>query len=86
MSLEFNTKHLRVLKLLYFTNGENLDFIESVLEVSRPNLNNYLKEIHSLIPEKEKTGKMDIIIKDVIEKKELLNLIRDKHTGARISL
>ena len=83
MSLEFNTKHLRVLKLLYFTNGENLDFIESVLEVSRPNLNNYLKEIHSLIPEKEKTGKMDIIIKDVIEKKELLNLIRDKHTVSK---
>ena len=83
MSLEFNTKHLRVLNLLQFTRGENLDFIESILEISRPNLNNYLKEIHTLISNKEKTGKMDIIIKDIIKKKEIINSFKENHTVSK---
>ncbi|MGL5098894.1 MAG: hypothetical protein ACRC6B_02480, partial [Fusobacteriaceae bacterium] len=75
MTLQIATKHLRILKLIYFTKGENLDFLESCLGISRPNLNNYLKDIHAIIPNSKKTGKMDLIVKNILDTPNLYNLL-----------
>ncbi|MGL6024078.1 MAG: helix-turn-helix domain-containing protein, partial [Cetobacterium sp.] len=71
MKLDICTKHLRILDLINFTKGENLEFIESCLSISKPNLNNYLKEIYKLIPHSKKTGKMELIVQDILNTENL---------------
>ncbi|MGL5639283.1 MAG: HTH domain-containing protein, partial [Cetobacterium sp.] len=83
MKLDMSTKHLRVLNLLKFTDGKDLEFIETLMDISRPNLNNYLKDIHKNISISEKTGKMDLIITDIIEKKNLYSSLQEKQTVSK---
>ncbi|WP_294094197.1 HTH domain-containing protein [uncultured Cetobacterium sp.] len=80
MKLDMSTKHLRVLNLLKFTDGKDLEFIKTLMNISKPNLNNYLKDIHKNISSNEKTGKMDLIITDIIEKKDLYSSLQEKQT------
>ncbi|MGL6130481.1 MAG: hypothetical protein ACRCZ9_02550, partial [Fusobacteriaceae bacterium] len=83
MKLDITTKHLRIVNLLKFVDGENCDFLESCLGFSKANLNNYLKEIHNVIPETVKTGKMDIIVKKILEKKDIYNLLLSRQTVSK---
>ena len=61
MSITICSKHLRVLSLLNFTGGRDLDFLESFLKLSKANLNLYIKDIYNSIPNVQKTSKFDII-------------------------
>ncbi|MGL4977952.1 MAG: HTH domain-containing protein, partial [Cetobacterium sp.] len=83
MKLDITAKHLRVANLLKFTNGQNCNFLESCLGISRPNLNNYLKEIHNVIPGNIKTGKMDSIVKRILEEEDICNLLVSKQTVSK---
>ncbi|MGL5355551.1 MAG: hypothetical protein ACRDAQ_03210 [Cetobacterium sp.] len=83
MKLDITTKHLRIVNLLKFVDGENCDFLESCLGFSKANLNNYLKEIHNVIPETVKTGKMDIIVKKILEEKDIYNLLLSRQTVSK---
>ncbi|MGL4653507.1 HTH domain-containing protein [Cetobacterium sp.] len=83
MKLDITTKHLRVLNLLNFTEGKDLELMETLMGISRPNLNNYLKDIHKHIKNVEKTGKMDCIITDIIGKKQLYPLLKKKQTVSK---
>ncbi|MGL5427415.1 MAG: helix-turn-helix domain-containing protein [Cetobacterium sp.] len=78
MKLDICTKHLRILDLINFTRGESLDFLESSLSISRPNLNNYLKEIHKEIPSFKKTGKMEVIVQDILNATNLSKILFEK--------
>lgn len=66
MTLSINTKHLRLFKLLEFTNGENLEFCELFLNTSRANIYSYLKEIQKGVPNKKSTTKTDDMIKSIL--------------------
>ncbi|MGL5639133.1 MAG: HTH domain-containing protein, partial [Cetobacterium sp.] len=83
MKLDMSTKHLRILNLLKFTDGKDLEFIKTLMDISKPNLNNYLKDIHKNISNNGKTGKMDLIITDIIEKKDLYSSLQEKQTVSK---
>ena len=67
MSITIYSKHLRVLSLLNFTGGRNLDFLESFLKLSKANLNLYIKDIYNSIPNVQKTSKLDLITKEILK-------------------
>ena len=67
------SKHLRVLSLLKFTGGRNLDFLESFLKLSKANLNLHIKDIYNSIPNVQKTNKLEVMMKDVLKYKSLFS-------------
>lgn len=66
MTVSINTKHLRLFKLLEFTNGKNLDFCELFLDTNKANICSYLKEIQKVIPNIKNQKKTDEIIKSIL--------------------
>lgn len=76
MSITIYSKHLRVLNLLNFTGGRNLDFLESFLKLSKANLNLYIKDIYNSIPNVHKTSKLDLITKEVLNSNNLFSELK----------
>lgn len=76
MAITICSKHLRVLNLLNFTEGNNLDFLENFLELSRANLNVYLKDLYSSIPDINKTNKVDLMIKEILNCNDLFSILK----------
>ncbi|MHA5067753.1 HTH domain-containing protein (plasmid) [Cetobacterium somerae] len=76
MAITICSKHLRVLNLLNFTEGNNLDFLENFLELSRANLNVYLKDLYSSIPDINKTNKIDLMIKEILNCNDLFSILK----------
>lgn len=71
MAITICSKHLRVLSLLNFTEGKNLEFLEDFLELSKANLNIYLKDLYNSIPNCTKTNKVDIMIREILNFNDL---------------
>ncbi len=71
MAITICSKHLRVLSLLNFTEGKNLEFLEDFLELSKANLNVYLKDLYNSIPNCNKTNKVDIMIREILSFNDL---------------
>ena len=78
MSITICSKHLRVLSLLNFTGGRDLDFLESFLKLSKANLNLYIKDIYNSIPNVQKTSKFDIITKEILNFNNLFSNLKEK--------
>lgn len=76
MSITICSKHLRVLNLLNFTGGRNLDFLESFLKLSKANLNLYIKDIYNSIPNVQKTSKLDLIMKGILKSNNLFSELK----------
>ncbi|MGL5779626.1 HTH domain-containing protein [Cetobacterium sp.] len=77
MSVIIYSRHLRVLNLLNFTKGENLDFLELSLKLSKANLNLYIKDIYSSIPNVQKTNKLDLITKEILNCDDLFSKLKE---------
>lgn len=73
MSITIYSKHLRVLSLLKFTRGGNLDFLESFLKLSKANLNLHIKDVYNSIPIVQKTTKLDLMVKEILNYKSLFS-------------
>ncbi|MGL5935471.1 MAG: HTH domain-containing protein, partial [Cetobacterium sp.] len=68
MKSQIHTKHLRIIQLLKFCNGNNTEFIENILGIPKINLNNHLKDIqYSILGNSEKL-KNETIIKNLLDK------------------
>lgn len=78
MSVTICSKHLRVLNLLNFTEGRNLDFLESFLKLSKANLNLYIKDIYNSIPNVQKTSKLDLITKEILKFNNLFSDLKEQ--------
>ncbi|MGL5230651.1 MAG: HTH domain-containing protein [Cetobacterium sp.] len=76
MAITICSKHLRVLSLLNFTEGNNLEFLENFLELSKANLNVYLKDLYSSIPNCNKTNKVDLMIKEILSYNDLFFILK----------
>lgn len=76
MAITICSKHLRVLSLLNFTEGNNLDFLENFLELSKANLNIYLKDLYNSIPDVNKTNKIDLMIGEILNSNELFFILK----------
>lgn len=80
MTISINTKHLRVLELLEFTKGNNLDFLEMFLDSNKANICSYLKEIYKGIPYSKNTTKTDEIIKCILNTNTLRSFLKKEQT------
>lgn len=78
MSITIYSKHLRILNLINFTRGRNLDFLESFLKLSKANLNLYIKDIYNSIPNVPETSKTDLIIKEILNFNNLFSQLKKK--------
>lgn len=76
MSITIYSKHLRVFSLINFTGGGNLDFLESFLKLSKANLNLYIKDIYNSIPNVQKTSRLDLITKEILEFNNLFSELK----------
>lgn len=77
MAVTIHSKHLRVLNLLNFTKGQDLDFLESFLKLSRANLNLYIKDIYNSTPGVQKTSKLDLIMKEILKSNNLFSELKE---------
>lgn len=66
MAINMEVKHLRVLKLLNFTKGKHLEFLEFFLDTKKANINSYIKDLYDQIPYKKSITKLDEIIDEII--------------------
>lgn len=78
MAITICSKHLRVLSLLSFTEGNNLDFLEDFLDLSKANLNLYLKDLYNSIPNCNKTNKIDLMIKEILKFDDLFSTLKQQ--------
>ncbi|MGL4865996.1 MAG: hypothetical protein ACRC4T_23135 [Cetobacterium sp.] len=70
------SKHLKLLKLLYFIKEPDFNFLELFLNVSKPNLKLYLKEIYSHIPNNTGTNKTKSIIKEILNSENIFTILK----------
>ena len=70
------SKHLKLLKLLYFIKEPDFNFLELFLNVSKPNLKLYLKDIYSHIPNNTGTNKTKSIIKEILNSENIFTILK----------
>lgn len=78
MSITISSRHLRVLNLLNFTDGDNLEFLESFLDLSKANLNLYLKDIYKSTSGVQKLNKIDLITKEILKFNNLFSDLKEQ--------
>ncbi|WP_426709727.1 hypothetical protein [Cetobacterium sp. SF1] len=66
MAINIETKHLRLLKLLNFTKGKHLKFLEFFLNTNKANINSYIRDLYNLIPNNKSQNKLDKIIEEIL--------------------
>ncbi|MGL4307393.1 MAG: hypothetical protein ACRCRV_00700, partial [Cetobacterium sp.] len=66
MAINIETKHLRVLKILKFTKGKHLKFLEIFLNTNKANINSYIRDLYELIPNRKNQSKLDQIIEEIL--------------------
>ena len=77
MKANINTKHLRILELLSFTNGKSIEFLELFLDMNKANILKYIKEIYKLIPNGNPSSKTEVIIQEILKHKNCNKLIKN---------
>lgn len=76
MSVAIYSRHLRILRLLNFTKGENLEFIQSFFKISKANLNLIIRDIHDSVPNISNSKKIDLIIKEILNHENVFEILK----------
>lgn len=80
MKITIHSKHLRIFRLLMFTKGENIEFLQLFLKISKANLNLLIRDIYSFIPNVQKTKKIDLIIREILKHEDIFESLKNNQT------